>query len=161
MTFAKKYKHIGYSYPGVPKGWVDITERALVKIEKVMWPYWWMPFFVKRLIHYLATGNSVVRVKYRWALKLRDKLTHGQMVQDVKDKYATLRIYCYGGEEMNKIIEEAEKECIATCEECGSKDDVKMFDTGWVYNICRECRYKIVNDLKHITQLERAFVLTE
>jgi hypothetical protein len=158
MTFSKKYKHIGYSYAGVPKGWVDITERALIRIEKVMWPQWWLPFFIKRWIHYLATGNSVVRIKYRWAYNLRTKLTHGQIVQDVKDKYASLRIYCCGGEEMHNIIAGAEKECVATCEECGSKDDVHMFDTGWVYNICRECRFKIVKDL-NISQLERAFVM--
>ena len=54
-------------------------EKRIIDIEKIMWPQRWLPLFVKRWIHYLGTDNSVVRVKYRWALKLRDKLTGGQM----------------------------------------------------------------------------------
>ena len=156
MIFSKKYRHIGYSYPAVPKGWVDITERALIRIEKIMWPQWWLPLFVKRWINYLATGNSVVRIKYRWAYWLRSKLTHGQIVQDVKDKYATLRIYCCGGDEIYKIIEEAEKECRETCEECGGKDNAHIYDGGWMYNLCEECRIRTVRHY-NVPQLEKAY----
>lgn len=140
MKIYKKYRHIGISYPNVSKAWVPIVERAIIDIERVMWPQRWLPMFVKRLIHYLATGNSVVRIKYRWAYKIREKLTHGQIIQDIKDKYATLRIYCHAGDEIYKIIEAAEKECLETCERCGGKEDVEMVDYGWVYNLCAKCR---------------------
>ena len=70
MEFHKKYRHVGISYPGVPKGWVPIFERAIVAIEKEMWPGW-MSFHLKHLIHWLATGNSVVCIKFRWAERLR------------------------------------------------------------------------------------------
>ena len=29
MEINEKYKHIGYSYPGVPKGWKPVVEKAM------------------------------------------------------------------------------------------------------------------------------------
>ena len=103
-----------------------------------MWP-WWMPFALKRAIHWAATGNSVVRVKYRWAYNLRNYLTGHQIIQDIKEKYGSLRIYGYHGQQINNIIEEAVKECANTCQECGSNEDVHYIDNGWVYVLCPEC----------------------
>ncbi len=143
MEFSKKYRHVGYSYVGLGKGWNPIVEKAVIEIEKAMWSQWWLPLFVKRLIHFLATDNSVVRVKFGWAYRLRQKLTGGQMITDIKDKYATLRIYAYSGKEMNEIIKRVTKECSETCESCGSKDDVQYTDTHWVYNYCAGCRNKM------------------
>jgi hypothetical protein len=140
MEISKKYRHIGYSYPGVPKGWKTIVEKAIVDIEKEMWPRW-IPLFIKRWIHYLATGNSVVRVRSRFWYSVRQKLTRGQIITDIKDKFASLRIYgCYG-DEIDEIITKAEDECYETCEKCGSKQKVKAFGKGWIYNLCKSCRY--------------------
>lgn len=139
MKISKKYTHIGYSYPGVPIGWVSIVEKAIVDIERNMWVRW-LPMWVKRLIHYLATDNSVVRLKYRWAYKLRQRLTRGQMVFDIKEKYATLRIYGTFNKANCDIIDQAEMDCLATCQKCGSREEVEMIEVGWVYNLCKECR---------------------
>ena len=144
MKIYKKYKHIGYSYPGVPDGWVTIVEKAIVDIERVMWPRW-IPLFIKRWIHYLATDNSVVRVKYRWANNLRNRLTGHCMIMDIKEKYATLRIYAFSSEAIDKIIEKAEIDCDNTCQNCGSTESVETIDTGWVYNLCGECRKKMMD----------------
>lgn len=141
MKFYDKYRHVGYSYPGVPQGWVKITEDVIRKIEAEMWPRW-MPMFLKRWIHYLATGNSVVRVKYWWAYNLRTWLTGGQVILDVKEKYATLRIYVSGNDKVDKIITEAEEQCERTCQECESTNNVECVDYGWVYNLCADCRNK-------------------
>ena len=141
MKISEKYKHIGYSYPSVPEGWLKIVEKAIVDIEKEMWPRW-IPMFIKRIIHYLATGNSVVYVKYRFWNKVRKKLTKGQMVTDIKDKFASLRIYGYFGPEIEEIIEKAEDECYRTCEKCGSNKHVRTMGKGWLYNLCKSCRYK-------------------
>jgi len=137
---SKKYRHIGYSFPGVSKGWKVIVEKSIVDIEREMWPGW-IPLFVKRLIHYLATGNSVVRVKSRFWYKIRQKLTRGQIITDIKDKFAELRIYGNFGPEIESIIERAERECYETCEKCGSNERVKKFGRNWVYNLCKSCRY--------------------
>lgn len=140
MKIQEKYRHIGYSYPGVPLGWKPIVEKAIVDIEKAMWVQW-LPLFVKRWIHYRATGNSVVNVKSEFWYKIRGKLTKSQIISDIKDKFATLRIYGYYGDEIDAIIYTAENECLCTCEKCGSKDDNKMVDYGWIYNLCKKCRY--------------------
>lgn len=137
--FTHRYRHVGYSHLGVSSCWKPTVQKCVIEIEKLMWPRW-MPFWLKRLIHYLATGNSVVRVKYWWAHNLRRWITKGAMITDIKDKYATLRIYGYFSEPMHKLVEDAEKECSKICEECGSRDDVKITDTGWVYNLCAKCR---------------------
>lgn len=140
MKFEKKYKHVGYAYAAVPKGWVPIVEKTIVEIEKLMWPRW-MPKFLKRLIHYLATGNSCVRIKYRWAYNLRRKLTQGCIIHDIKEKYASLRIYGSLTSEMNNLIEIAERECNITCQQCSSKEEVKnVTDDGWYSLYCKECR---------------------
>lgn len=138
MEFSKKYRHVGYSYPGVPQGWIPIVERAIVAIEKEMWPRW-MPLILKRLIHWLANGNSVVRVKYWWAYRLRDRFTKGQMITDIKEKYSTLRIYGYFGQEIDSIIEMAEIQCGNTCQKCGDRNNVQIIDKGWLYNLCEKC----------------------
>ncbi len=146
MEFWKKYRHIGYSYGAVGKGWKPIVEKALIDIEKEMWPKW-MPKFLCRWIHFFATGNSSVNVKYFWAHRLRDKLTDRQIITDVKEKFAGLRIYAFAGKEINEIIKRATKECDETCENCGSKNDVQLTNTSWIHNYCAECRYvNIIND---------------
>lgn len=140
MKISEKYKHIGYSYPGVPDGWKSIVEKAIVDIEKEMWPRW-IPMFIKRMIHYLATGNSAVMVKNRFWDKVRKKLTKSQMVTDIKDKYAGLRIYGYFGDEIEAIIKKAENECYRTCERCGGNRKVRTIGKRWLYNLCKSCRY--------------------
>ena len=138
MNFYNKYKHIGYASLGVPKGWKPIVKKALIEVEQVMWPRW-MPMFLKRWIHYLATGNSVVRVKFWWAYRLRQYLAKGH-IQDVKEKYAQLRISFYGIKEMGDIIERAEKECEETCQNCGGKSGVEVISSGgWYENLCDRC----------------------
>ncbi len=140
MEFYKKYKHIGNSYAGVPGHWVPVVQKHLKRIEKIMWPQWWMPLFLKRWVHFLATGNSVVRIKYWWAYNLRNKLTGCQIIHDIKEKYGQLRIYASAGKEINDIIKEAQQECANTCQDCGSNDNVKCIDNGWTYVLCQECR---------------------
>ncbi len=138
MKFSKKYRHVGYSYPGVPKGWIKIVEETVIRLEKEMWPRW-IPLFIKRWIHYLATGNSVVRVKSRLWNKIRNRLTNGQIIFDIKDKFATLRIYGSFNDICDKIIEEAEKRCDKTCEKCGSTSNIETVNLGWVFNLCPDC----------------------
>lgn len=139
MEFYKKYSHIGYSHPGVPNGWVEITKRALIDIEKEIWPRW-VPMPAKRWIHWLATGNSVVRVRSRFWHKVKNLFTGGMMVTDVKDKYASLRIYAFGNDKIDEIIKKATRECSETCESCGSKDSVEICGKHWYYNLCIKCR---------------------
>jgi hypothetical protein len=139
-SFSEKYRHVGYSYPSVSSGWKDIVEQAVIRIEKIMWPQKYLPLFVKRLIHYLATGNSVVRIKYYFFHDIRNRLTNNQILTDIKDKYAGLRIYGYYCKDIEKIIDNAVEHCDNTCENCGSKEDVKISGKNWYVNLCINCR---------------------
>lgn len=150
----KNYTHIGYSYPGVPAGWSSTLYKTIPKIEKAMWPSW-MPMWIKRLIHRLATGNSCVRVRSRFWDKIRKYFTKGQMITDIKEKFATLRIYGYFGDEIAKIIEQAELECSITCAKCGYteewiEDPVYMKTVnlrGWYTNLCTDCRKELKEEI--------------
>jgi hypothetical protein len=139
-SFSEKYTHIGYSYPSVPSGWKDIVKRTIIDIEKEMWPQKYLPLFVKRLIHYLGTGNSVLMTKYYFFYNIRIRLTKYQLITDIKDKYAGLRIYGYYGDGIEKIINRAVDNCDNTCEGCGSKEDVKITGKHWYENLCKDCR---------------------
>lgn len=141
MKISEKYRHIGYSHPGVPKGWLKIVEDAIVEIERAMWPRW-IPLFIKRWIHYKATGNSVVGVKSKFWYRIRTRLAKNMIITDIKDKYATLRIYGYFNVEIDQIIRKTVKRCSETCESCSSTQDVKTVDYGWVYNLCKSCQDK-------------------
>lgn len=138
--FWKRYRHIGYAGLGVPRGWVLITAKALINIEREMWPGW-MPFWMKHLIHYLATDNSVVRIKYRWAYNLKQKIVHC-MVTDVKEKYAYLCIYGFFTKKMNEIVEKAVEACNKTCQNCGSQDQLFLTE-GWIERLCVNCLNKV------------------
>lgn len=144
LKFHEKYSHIGFSWAdNAPKGWQPIVEKALIDIEKIMWPQWWLPMWLKRFIHYTACKNSVVQINNRLFYKLRDKLTHGQMVRDIKEKFAGLRIYGDFGPLINKVVKDAVKQCDGTCQQCGSTQDVKNFKrVGWWVNLCVDCRNK-------------------
>ena len=51
-------------------------------------------------------------------------------LEQVKEKYGTLRIYCYGGDEyIDGVVTKAEKESEHTCEICGKKG--KLCSTGF------------------------------
>lgn len=141
-TISEKYRHIGYSYAGVPNGWKNIVNDLIILIEKEMWPQWYLPLFIKRLIHYLGTGNSVIGVKYKTFYKLRKFLTNDQIVMDIKDKFATLRIYGYFNERIYSIINSAEMLCSNTCESCGSRDNPEIVAGFWYQNLCENCRKK-------------------
>lgn len=149
MKFYDKYSHVGYSHLGVPDAWKPIVMKAVIAIEKEMWPRW-IPMFIKRWIHYLATGNSVVMVRSNFWHMIRSMITGNMLITDIKDKYAGLRIYGFFNEECYKIIDIAEKECDETCEFCGSTKKVAIYsDYGWSRNLCSTC-----SSLMHLKKLE-------
>lgn len=162
----KKYRHLGYNYPGVPSGWEPIVLDTLKRIDKVARPKW-MPMCLAHLLEFLAHGRTspqgykwlprpirwvigwfkpygrVVSVRYWWAYRLHQRLIECS-ITDIKEKYAELRIYGYWNEEVDKIVEEATDKADRTCQFCGLEDEknVKIIGTGWYYNTCRKCMYK-------------------
>ncbi len=61
----------------------------------------------------------------------------------IKQKFGSLRIYTNNGNEItNRIIDDAKKESMITCEMCGSKDAI-MNKTGYIETLCEKCRNDI------------------
>lgn len=61
----------------------------------------------------------------------------------VKEKFGELRIYADGETpEIEKLIEEAEKEVSTVCSYCGSNEAVNKCIKGWYQTICPSCEEK-------------------
>jgi len=60
------------------------------------------------------------------------------LVQQVKEKYGALRFYLWNAnEEMGKLVEEAERQSLRTCEQCAQAGRVR--NGGWVRTLCDRC----------------------
>lgn len=62
-------------------------------------------------------------------------------ISQIKEKFGTLRFYCSGdgGDDVFKLIQEAEWESGKTCERCGTKENVAT-EGGWILTLCKKCR---------------------
>ena len=61
----------------------------------------------------------------------------------IKEKFGDLRVYLnFYNDEIDKIIEEAEKEASTTCELCGNKENVGIACEGWITTECHDCMKK-------------------
>ena len=79
------------------------------------------------------------------AIEAVNKRSRGKFIADqIKSKYAELRIYWHSTEgttkdeedEIDRIIEQAEKDCWAVCELCG-QPAIKT-TTGWLTRVCKD-----------------------
>ena len=64
----------------------------------------------------------------------------GFAVQQVKEKFGTLRFYCHDTDAIAKYIRLAERLSSVTCEDCGKPG--KANQSGWIRTLCDECRAK-------------------
>lgn len=61
-------------------------------------------------------------------------------VSQIKEKFGTLRVYCYGSsDKIEKLIEKAEQKSAITCERCG-KTGATQNRSGWISTLCEKCR---------------------
>ena len=73
-----------------------------------------------------------------------NKLDTINIVQ-IKEKFGTLRLYVGGSnyDQVDKIVDEAERKSAITCEYCGKPG--KLRQTSWLKTLCDDCqanRYK-------------------
>lgn len=58
----------------------------------------------------------------------------------VKEKWGSLRFYTnYSDEYVDGLIDMAELVSENTCINCGSNDNVKMTNKGWIVPLCQKC----------------------
>ena len=73
---------------------------------------------------------------------IKDNLLNEYRVDQIKEKYGSLRWYdSYGNEEVYQIISQFEYISEHTCIACG-KLDAKMIDNGWMIPLCEKCNNK-------------------
>ena len=78
----------------------------------------------------------------------KDKEEDKQIIfLQIKEKWGHLDISVnFGTRELFDLIEKAEEESYNVCEECGSRDDVGMRETGWMTTMCLDCLKKKVKE---------------
>jgi hypothetical protein len=139
----KRYRYLGYWYPGVPGHWQPIVLNMLKEMDEYIKPKL-VPRFIYNWASWLARRNSVVNVSSTFWYNISNYLNKGNFIFDIKDKYATLRVYGDFSDEIYKIIKKAEIQCENTCERCGGTEEVKdVAIKGWVTNLCINCRTEL------------------
>ena len=133
------YSYLGYTYLSIPEPWKLIVSRFLQDVDKIIRP-WYIPRIFLNIVNNLATGRSVVRIRSHFWLRVLEYFTHGVQISDIKDKYATLRIYGSFTDGIQELADKAEEECTHICEKCGSREDVDFYGVHWVYCYCGKCR---------------------
>lgn len=90
----EKYRYLGITWNIFREGSQEhySLKDFIKKVDKVAKP-WWCPRWFLRLLHLAGNDNSIVRVRNWKAHRLQNKLTGGIMIQDIKTKYGTLRVY--------------------------------------------------------------------
>lgn len=144
-----KYSYLGNSYPGVPDSWKPIVLDMLKDIDKIVRP-WFIPRFVCNWIQWLTMRNSGISINNYFWYNILSKIRKENTIFDIKDKYATLRVYGSFSDIVQGIITDAENRCENTCEYCGSNNNVTdIVVKGWVTNLCEECRIVVKNKKKN------------
>lgn len=106
-----KYNYLGYHYnlfveeAGEP---YEAIERVVRLLDSKAKPKW-CPRFILNLLHLFGNGNSVYRVRNFFLHNLLNKLTKGNRLYDIKEKFGMLRIYGDFDEEVDAAIREAEE----------------------------------------------------
>jgi len=107
----EKYRYLGITYNifRVNTRNAELLDDFYKFVDSKVKP-WYVPRWFLRLLHLFGNDNSIVRVRSQWIHKLHRKLTGGVIIQQVKTKFGTLRIYGYFTEEIQNRITELEKE---------------------------------------------------
>jgi len=91
--------------------------------------------------------NSWYKILNNLCSKIQKYIDAGNIEQieatQVKEKYGTLRFYSNNYDPIiDDLIDKAEIETSKICAYCGSKDDVKGSENGWILYLCQLCRNK-------------------
>jgi hypothetical protein len=98
----------------------------------------------------LWIGKGWYPIVYNFCVRLQQARDAGHQISisQVKEKFATLRIYIsptqISDDELDKIyayLSDCETQAAKTCENCGSTEEVTQ-DSGrsfWIKNYCKKC----------------------
>lgn len=137
----KKYKHLGRIYPETTEYWYKPILEMLEKLDEKCTPKWIPRFVLNFVVNSALTDSRAVKSKFFY--KIYKSFGIKCSIQQIKSKFAELRVYSNIPKELEYIIEEAEIACDLTCEHCGSMEQTKQVVVNrWVTNLCKTCREK-------------------
>ncbi|MGL6104732.1 hypothetical protein, partial [Romboutsia sp.] len=129
----RDYKYMGFVYTEGYGKWANYIQRLIVDLDILIRP-WWVPRWVLN-----ATYKTHGFGMYRWQWKLtmwwmnycnQYILRYPLHISDIKEKYATLRIYVSTTEQLNLYIDGVVRKCDYICDECGCNIK-KPYGEGW------------------------------
>lgn len=131
-------------------GWFSIINNLSQKLEKLILE---IPKLSIREVFSICNFLQAIKFLFLWSIQ-RVLKTNFRFVEyistelnirqhyrasQVKEKFGSLRFYMnYSTPEMDKLIDEAEKESALTCEECGKSGKPRSKGKGWLYTACNE-----------------------
>lgn len=136
-----KYRYLGAVAPEVPETWKPIIFKMIEDIDKIIKPKFISRWFLNFL--YDKSHNKRGLVVIPFLDKILSKLIDGTNITQIKQKFATLRVYGTFNSNVCIITRAAESTCNNTCESCGNNGTSNVMVKNWVRNLCLECIEKI------------------
>lgn len=94
----------------------------------------------QRHVEYFPVGEGWRPLVEKLVCDIRSIDTEVEVSQ-VKEKFGGLRFYIYGGsDEVDELIDKAERESYKICEKCGTRENVTTEGNGWILTLCKTCR---------------------
>ena len=134
----KKYHYLGVVIPEVPEFWKLTVLHMLEKIDKEVRPKL-MPRFVLNQMYDKAYGEDNEIINWFWYNKLNSLIKNVHIIQ-IKQKFATLRVYGLLIPEIQDLINKAMAQCDLICEFCGGTETSHVMVKSWVRNLCVKCK---------------------
>lgn len=108
-NFADKYSYLGMLPFEEEGGFFEAIYPLVLAMDYQAKP-WWCPRFVLRFLHHFGDDNSIVRVRVRWMHDLKNRITKGIKIYDIKTKWHwyDLRLYVSGPEHIMKLADDIE-----------------------------------------------------
>ncbi len=91
----------------------------------------------------LECGDGWFEIIWNLCCKIKETLPQENSFkfEQIKEKFACLRVYASGGnQKVYHIINETEEDSASVCEECGSRTSIfKSCPKGWIMTKCSKC----------------------
>lgn len=134
----KKYRYLGAVAPETPEVWKPIVFKMIQDIDRIVKPEYVSRWFLNWL--YDKARDSRGLVIRPFLDKILNKLIDDINITQIKQKFATLRVYGIFNKNVEVIVKATEAICANTCEDCGRNGTSNVMVRGWVKNLCSDCK---------------------
>lgn len=133
-----KYRYLGATAPEVPEVWKPIVLKMIEDIDRVVKPEFVPRWFLNFL--YDKSRNKQGLITRSYLDKILNNLINNIRITQIKQKFATLRVYGIFNNDVDIIVKATEATCANTCEFCGRNGTTNVMVKSWVRNLCSDCK---------------------